>query len=256
MAVAKKHKTSRSGRGAAPKPPSPDLPDRSGPRFRTVIVIAGCLLLAGGAADRTVEKLLFGLNAASVPLKEPLASLPRRIGPWIGEDQPLDENVRRIANEDAYLNRRYDNEDGKRSVTLYVGYVGGARKIISHRPDVCYAAHGFEQVAEQRLVLTTPDGEQIPSVIYQFSSSGLVTRSVLVLAIYLVNGEYTSDKAVFGGFNLRHPNLFGDVVPYVARIQVSTIAGRRRDDALQVLREFAGTVVGRIADKMPSPEPS
>lgn len=216
-----------------------------------------CLaLVAGGLASRSLDRWLYGRLGATVPLRQPLSTLPLAIGPWQGQDEPLSAEVQRIAGEDAYLNRRYVDPAGGRAISLYVGYVGGLRKRLSHRPDICYHAHGFEQVSEQPVDFahtpTPPHSETpFPAVLYEFAAPNGAGESVLVLATYLLNGRYTNDKKVFNNFNARGPSLFGRRAAYAARVQLSMRATPDRAADLAVLQSFATGVLGPIRAMMP-----
>ena len=77
------------------------------------------------------------------PDAEALSLFPGTIGPWIGKDAPLDEDVVKTAAVDDYLNRSYRSD--KAELGLYVGYYRSQRKGEAlHSPLQCLPGAGWE----------------------------------------------------------------------------------------------------------------
>jgi EpsI family protein len=185
-------------------------------------------------------------------LNAPLAELPKRLGDWEGQDVPIDERVLNVGSfDDDYVNRVYVNPDLRASVNVFVGYVGRPRAWLGHRPDVCYASQGWDEVAQQKVSVATVTGQQVPSVLYEFQHPHVLDARMLVLATYLINGRYSQDVAEFRNYNARSPNWSADRPPYLARIQVSLRANGDREADLAALRAFAAVVVEPTARMMP-----
>jgi len=216
------------------------------------LVVVLAILLGAGFGHRLLEKRIALALAQPLAIAQPLATLPMQIGEWQGRGVPLDANVRRIAAEDDYINRRYSRaRPPGRSVGLYVGYVGRPRSRLGHRPDLCYPAPGRQRLAEEKLMVKTQTGREVPGILYEFRSSQVGGPRELVLATYLINGEYRDDPAAVGGYNSRDANLFGRQSPYLGRVQVSLTASGDRSADLAVLTDFASTVAEPIASLMP-----
>lgn len=71
-----------------------------------------------------------------------LAELPRTIGPWVGEDRPIDPDDVMKAGIDGYILREYRHPTARQAVTLFV-VCGRPGPVSVHTPDVCYQASGF-----------------------------------------------------------------------------------------------------------------
>jgi len=82
----------------------------SGPKLSAAL---GSLLLAAVTLQATLGH--------AVPLRVDLGEFPRRLGPWVGSDEPPDPEALSRARPDAYLSRRYTDPRGL-SVLLYVAY--------------------------------------------------------------------------------------------------------------------------------------
>lgn len=76
-----------------------------------------------------------------------LANVPATIGPWVGEDRPLDDEEVRRAGVDGYLLRTYRSSTTRQVVTLFV-VCGRPGPVSVHTPDVCYQASGYAMAAE------------------------------------------------------------------------------------------------------------
>jgi EpsI family protein len=95
------------------------------------------------------------LTAAPVPSDaEALSLFPAAIGPWIGKDSPLDEDVVKTAAVDDYLNRFY--RSGTAELGLYVGYYRSQRQGEAlHSPLQCLPGAGWEPMKAESFSLTT-----------------------------------------------------------------------------------------------------
>lgn len=81
----------------------------------------------------------------------PLATLPRQIDGWRGEDVALDSGVEEMLRADFNVQRLYTHSLGEHA-WLYLGYYGtdrGGRP--EHTPAACYRAHGWRIAAQRRL---------------------------------------------------------------------------------------------------------
>lgn len=231
--------------------PSPDRPTTPA-RSRAAAVFCAAVLLLAGLGHRLLLARIDAAMGRTLPLKQPLSSVPMQLGGWTGQDEPLDEHVRRIAGDDESLNRVYVDEVGGRRVGLYVGYVGRPRTWMSHRPDVCYRTHGFAPLSKERMTLNTSARGPIPAVLYEFRSPQAGGPREWVLATYLFNGTYTNDDAVLTDANARTTGLFGGRAAYLARIQASLRATGDRAADVAILSDFLAQAIEPIAAAMPS----
>ncbi len=72
-----------------------------------------------------------------------LDTVPRKIGPWAGVDQPVSEKALRTAEAQAHLSRAYTHETTGETVTVLVLY-GEPAALGAHTPEVCYSGIGYE----------------------------------------------------------------------------------------------------------------
>ena len=85
--------------------------------------------------------------------------VPKEIGPWVGEDLPVDDIVKKTAGAVRYVSRRYTHSTTGDEVRLWL-IVGHSRDIVRHTPSVCYPASGFRQMGTRlRYHVDTAGGE-------------------------------------------------------------------------------------------------
>lgn len=79
------------------------------------------------------------------PLKAPLATLPRQIGTWVGQDVEMDPEILRQSQADEYVNRvYYDRSQPGRQVSLWINYSRLGLNM-RHSPEVCLPSGGWEK---------------------------------------------------------------------------------------------------------------
>ena len=214
------------------------------------------VLLAGGWGQRALQARINLALDRVAPLQRPLASLPEEIGPWRGTDVPLDERVRRAAHfDDEFINRRYVNPATGEAVSVFVGYLGRARARLGHRPDVCYAAHGWNLDHAEPGTVAVGGGRDIPVLAYDFRRADDPGAVLRVLATYVVNGRYVRDVDEFRRYNARGANLLGERPAYLARIQVALPGTLNADADLDILRRFIADLAEPTANLLPYWEP-
>lgn len=211
------------------------------------------VLVCAGAGHRLLAHKIDALLADYLRPKEPLGTLPLGIGPWNGHDAPVDERVREKAGDDDYLNRVYSDANGQ-TLTMYVGYQGRPRTRMGHRPDVCYPAHGYKELQRESIELVSMGGLQVPALLHDFASPTLGAPQQLVVAMYIVNGEFVSDTKVVNTYNTRGPSLFSAPRAYNTRIQIAVQATGDRAADTALLRDFAARIIDPIRSMMPGDE--
>ncbi len=70
-----------------------------------------------------------------------IANFPKIIGPWQGEDMPLEERDYEILETKNLIVRGYKNSLTGDSVYLFMVYSGDNRKVM-HPPEICYTGGG------------------------------------------------------------------------------------------------------------------
>lgn len=110
---------------------------------QTISIVLSVGLLIGVGAWLTLS----GPDASEAPdlVQQKLAKVPKQIGPWQGTDVEVSEKKMRVAEAEAYLNRVYEHESGRESVSVMVLY-GEPGALGAHDPKVCYAGTGFDAI--------------------------------------------------------------------------------------------------------------
>lgn len=231
-------------------------------RVRRVTVVAGLgVLLAGGLGQRWVERLLIAADETPVALKRPLSEFPMRIGPWQGADVPMDKRVLEVAGNDAQVYRRYLNTETREVVDFYLAFAVRPAKMLGHRPQVCYPAHGWVPTGSRPERLLLADGKELECLVFRFTRKSSVVglggsgeEAMVVLNYYIVAGRYTTEWTDFWGPKWRLPNLSRDPRIYVAQVQISAAPrdARGLNDAEGLVKRFAVSVRSMIEETLPS----
>jgi EpsI family protein len=211
---------------------------------RKQVVLLGLLtvvfLLCSGWLYRQSAIQLHALSGVTVMPNIPLNRFPYEMGSWHGTDQPISETVLKVAANDDYLSRIYSDPHRRLHASLYVAYTAEPRRMLGHRPRVCYVGSGWAHESSEEQVFETNTGRIIPCLIHRFYKTGLDYRSVFVLNFYIVNGELTSDHRQFSGLRWRRPKLTDGQPDYVAQVQVSSVSEAA---AKNLAREFTDEIL-------------
>jgi EpsI family protein len=116
-----------------------------------------CLLLGS-----TLALSRFATSRESQPLREPLTSIDRQIGPWMAtDDPPLAPNIVASLAATSYLSRTYRR--GTQNLSLFVAFYANQRAGESmHSPKHCLPGGGWEMVGyDQQTVLAGRDSLQV-----------------------------------------------------------------------------------------------
>ena len=91
-------------------------------------------------------------SAEAIVPREPLTSLPLRVGEWRGHDSaPFADDVVAKLGVDDYVNREYTSASGD-PIGLYVGYYASQRQGDTiHSPQNCLPGAGWQPVAFDRV---------------------------------------------------------------------------------------------------------
>jgi len=111
-------------------------------------------------------------------LGERFAQVPKEIGPWVGQDLPVDELVRKTAGAVNYVSRVYTHGTTGKEVKLWL-IVGHSRDIVRHTPSVCYPASGFRQKGSRlRHHIKAADGKEAIFYTAQFDKEDAFSHRV------------------------------------------------------------------------------
>lgn len=123
--------------------------------------IAIAILALGIAAQSALEAAYHTPRPA---LNAPLASLPMRIGAWIGRDEPMDPLILERTQADDYVNRVYEDPARPgRTFKLWINYSRHGLNL-RHTPEVCLPSGGWTKNESQTRVMhvAAPDGTPMP----------------------------------------------------------------------------------------------
>jgi hypothetical protein len=174
----------------------------------------------------------------------PLDNFPLILGGWHGRNVPISETVLKVAGNDDYLSRFYVNAQAQAGATLYVGYTAEPRRMLGHRPEVCYVGSGWILDYTKPEIVRTAKGNHSECLIHRFYRPGLAYEEVFVLNYYVLNGAITTDHKSFDGLRWRRPKQAGGRLEYVAQIQISS-------SSEQAVRLLAQQIADPIMDYMP-----
>lgn len=214
---------------------------------------AAVLLVVFGLGYRALADWLEAETSAIIKLPRPLATLDLRLGAWQGTESPLSEGILRIAGNDDYVSRDYQNLETGQGVYLYVAYTGRPRTMLRHRPTVCYPNAGWLHATTEALSLLGAGGVTAPALLHTFiKSSGTEERRIKVLNYYVLNGRATINDKSFWGLQWRTPNLSRDASRYVAQVQVATLVRTTPQAAEDAVQAFARASLPALLDLLPA----
>ena len=119
------------------------------------LFIVGLVLLGG------VTLLHAMSHGEAVVAHQPLRDLPYTIGPWKGQEKPLEQRIVEAVSVTDYTNRLYVNPAGT-VVQFYVGYYSSQRTGDTiHSPKNCLPGAGWDPIRSDYATITLKDGRQI-----------------------------------------------------------------------------------------------
>ena len=179
---------------------------------------------------------------------EPLSRFPSSLGPWVGQDVPLDEDVVKVAAVDDYLNRTY--QSGDTEVGFYVGYYRSQRQGESlHSPLNCLPGTGWEPLKTERLDISV-DGEGPARINKLIVQKGL--NQMAVLYWYQTMNRVTASEYARKVFLVADAFQYGRTDVALARV-IAPIGARDANGeqrAVNLARPFAERVLPEIRKRL------
>jgi len=194
---------------------------------RSVAITYVCALgltLAAGIGYRAAVSGLERLASVEVELEARLETFPLKIGDWEGEDLEISQTVLKVAGNDDYLLRRYRNVSTGEAANIYVAYSATPRRMLGHRPGVCYPGSGWVHDQTEETELVTLSGIEMPCLVHRFHRPIPQVGEVVVLNYYILNGVVTNNHDDFSGLKWRAPNLSITNPRYVTQVQISSLS--------------------------------
>jgi hypothetical protein len=122
--------------------------------FRQIPIVIGVLALIGfTVAEARMSGRFQGSDMTEEQFAALLKNVPTKIGDWVGEDLPVEDQVKKTAGARGYVSRSYKNAITGETVTVWL-IVGHSKDVVRHTPDVCYPSSGFKTVSPENSLQT------------------------------------------------------------------------------------------------------
>ena len=132
-------------------------------------------------------------------LRRPLSELPYTLGPWTGEERPLQDRIVQAVSVSDYTNRIYVDQAGG-PIQLYIGYYASQRTGDTiHSPKNCLPGNGWDPIQSGDVTISLQGGRQIvvneyviqqdlnkQMVFYWYQSQGRVIASEYSAKFWMV----------------------------------------------------------------------
>jgi EpsI family protein len=172
---------------------------------------------------------------------EALSQFPLQLGPWVGEDVPIDSNIYKHSTAAAMLNRLYRDPLGD-PVTVNIGiWKEVDTTIVPHTPEVCYPSAGWTMIDKSDISIPLTEQHLVPARLLRYERQG---RQVLVLFwCHLGDRVAVDSNGVRAALiALRSPGQSS--IPTAVRVTLATPTSRvGRDDVELRLRNFAQLIM-------------
>jgi hypothetical protein len=162
------------------------------------LCITVALLLLSGMA---VEALSHPSPEDAMPyhnrVRRAVATIPIRIGPWVGEDAELPRAAEQLLKPNAQLSRVYQNDETGRRVTFTIIQCRDAGDMQGHYPPNCYPGQGWIE-QETRPVTWQVGDTELPGMEYEFQQliGGRVAVVHISNILILPDGQVTRKMRV------------------------------------------------------------
>ena len=142
---------------------------RSSTTYRLLAIV---LLCATGAHRLVTLQTPPDVRRYHHRIRTSAASLPRHVGPWVGEDVPVPAQALEVLAPNATVSRRYVNvETGVSAGFLFV-HCADAHDMAGHFPARCYPAAGWELKGWRERDWVVGD-LRVTGIEYEFTRSSL-----------------------------------------------------------------------------------
>ena len=205
------------------------------------------------AAVLLVATALF-LHARSsnevVPPREPLASLPHQLGPWMGTDITIPQEILDILGAGDFLLRVYREPAPSQSyVDLFVAYFPSQRSGDSiHSPKNCLPGAGWSPVESSRVTLSLPGQAPFPANRYVIAKG---EDRMLVLYWYLAHDRAVASEYWAKFYLVTDAMRLNRSDGSLIRVTTPLRQGETIDAAQQRLMSLAGNLTPMIDRYVP-----
>lgn len=184
-------------------------------------------------------------------------SVPTRVGPWLGENQPVEVQALTVLRPNVLISRRYINIESGVGAMLLLVHCSDAHHMVGHYPLRCYPAEGWK-VRSYSDKDWTVGGINFTGTEYHFTMPAdgagghLADRSIVV-----VNCLLRPDGAILRDMESMSKTILGagGQSSGAGQIQISFNEGvpkAQRDAAVLAITEGCLPVIKSILAKAPS----
>lgn len=118
--------------------------NRVSPALAVAALIA-MFFVAGPGAGK-----VSGSDEYAERVRAAIERIPYQIGDWVGKDIEVPAPALKLLKPNKIMQRRYVDPSTGRTISVLVVHCGDVRDMRGHYPPVCYPAHGWDEVREQR----------------------------------------------------------------------------------------------------------
>jgi hypothetical protein len=214
------------------------------------IIICGSIVSAGLAAQVALEA---ACRLDQPPLRRPLASLPLRLGDWIGSDYLVSAELIRESNATEYLSRVYESRRFPGlPLKLWANYSLTGQNL-RHTPETCLPAGGWTKNESQTRVFEVPVEGGPPMHLSRlgYGQGELVGHLGFW---YYIFGEGALENYV-RRLPITSQSSYGRVTRG-SSITIEVFYPGDRDPDGEALRDFAAELVRRLDPILPTPRDS
>ncbi len=178
--------------------------------------------------------------------------LPRYIGGWIGDDEPVTARELEVLAKDTQFARKFYFDLQGNQILVSIVLSGDDMTMSIHRPERCLPAQGWNVMASERRVVPLRDGGSVETTkLRNMRADDVTQRSPMNLTYYWFVGydDMTASHLVRTGIDLRDRILHG-VNQRWAYVTITTNFNRNQPNekeaeakASQLLEQFISELV-------------
>jgi hypothetical protein len=212
--------------------------------------VSFAILLATGIALKRHVTDPAVLAARNDEVVREFASIPYRLGPWIGSDVALPAGATEILHASAVVSRRFDELGTGRRAILGLVHCGDIRDMLGHYPPNCYPSSGYleceqgHEPVELRVL-----GAVQPAMLYRFrrvDRAGGQREVTIVGAFILPEAGFTTDLSAVRSLAGNRANSEQGI----GQLQVVLDGLVPKRDAIALAEDLVGRVPTRVFERL------
>ena len=212
--------------------------------------LAVLLLMVAGVVYRLSASRLNRVLNSAIRLPVPLASMPKQLGSWVGQELSIPATVEEYMRDnfaDDYVSRRYVNDSAGMWIDLYVVYCASRPgSLLGHKPRVCYPNSGWIHDGSTESHIVSSSGRHVDCLIHRFHKPTPSYQETVVLNFYVLDGQISVRESEFSSLFDRRPNLENNPARYVAQVQISSV---QEHSVTSGASDFADMILAFLPDE-------